>query len=93
MIRLHISRGIALFVGQPAMLTRLPPAEKDRKVPYEPKFLHIHTHEISFWTPEHVGVTLCVAHTTLCDPKDRPEPNCFAFGRLFFGLQLPSVCS
>ena len=25
MISLHISRGIALFVGQPAMLTRLPP--------------------------------------------------------------------
>ena len=25
LIRLHISRGIALFVGQPAMLTRLPP--------------------------------------------------------------------
>ena len=25
MISLHISRGVALFVGQPAMLTRLPP--------------------------------------------------------------------
>ena len=25
LIRLHISRGIALFVGQPAMHTRLPP--------------------------------------------------------------------
>ena len=28
LIRLHISRGIALFVGQPAMLTRLPPCSK-----------------------------------------------------------------
>ena len=39
-ISLHISRGIALFVGQPAMLTRLPPAFS---CSLEQRVTHTHT--------------------------------------------------
>ena len=31
LIRLHIRRGIDPFVGEPAMLTRLPPAKENTK--------------------------------------------------------------
>ena len=51
LIRLHISRGIALFVGQPAMLTRLLPCCLTKST--ESKF-YIYTDETHTQTP--VGI-------------------------------------